>query len=920
MRLWVALLLAFVFCLPADAAEPRVLRTFDFEERDDGNYEETPMHFARVVAPGMPHWVRGRLATDAARSGSHSFRLSLDGGSSLYRLDHGILPAVPGAHYRVEARVRTTELAHARVRVIVRLVDVDGEPVPGTTRASTPFASPGGSTRWSRVAAETSTSNPDAKWLVYELGLLQPEHGGSDVGDEVAGDPMRRFQQDVRGTAWFDDVVVSRIPVLSAGRGASAGVFREGSPVTFWAEATDPAPGDLKGEGVVRDAAGDVVWEGDGTMRITTGDDGLERRHFDFDAGVLPPGWYELDLMVGGAAEVGGNAPASAASAFATMAVVVLAGDDPVPDGRFAADATALPAADWMQVPDALAPLGMGRLEIAVWGGPTNNDAGQSHREIDALAAAAESAGVELTAVFAGPTPELIRAAGGRDWLHLYRGLEGKSSDEIVADLWRASLGYLVSRHAHQVARWQIGRAQDAEDPRLRAMFDQFAGQVRRLVARPELAMPWPARRGTDVLPPAGDGTGGPTAMTVLVPASVPARSVPLYAADAARGSGRPTSVHLELPRPDTYGRLGMLSDVARRITYALAGGADRITLPLPFEPGYGGAGPEPDERYVVLRTLLSGLAGKQYLGQVPAGDVEQGVEAFLFGNPDESGGRGTIVLWARPTPTGGTNATPLLMNLGPAAEQVDLWGNRRRLTQAADGRRDGVAQVFAGTMPTLIVGVDAPLTRLRQTVRLDQPMIESSFRPHHRRLRLTNTFPRSIAGTVRLRPPSGWEARLDSPAFSLGPGESLDRPLELHIPYNSDAGEHRIYAELELRTGGQSDSGDGTGVVRMRVPVTARVGLADVGLRTVARRESGDLVVQQDITNYGGDVINYTAFVLVPGRARQERLVMRLGPGQSTTKLYRFTGAGVVAPGTAVRSGLRELEGTRILNDRVEL
>jgi hypothetical protein len=66
-------------------------------------------------------------------------------------------------------------------------------------------------------------------------------------------------------------------------------------------------------------------------------------------------------------------------------------------------------------------------------------------------------------------------------------------------------------------------------------------------------------------------------------------------------------------------------------------------------------------------------------------------------------------------------------------------------------------------------------------------------------------------------------------------------------------------------------------------------------------------------ISNYGDRPIDYNAFAIYPGQARQERLVTGLAPGQTTVKRYRFSGA-KVTPGTKVRVGVKELEGTRSL------
>jgi hypothetical protein len=64
---------------------------------------------------------------------------------------------------------------------------------------------------------------------------------------------------------------------------------------------------------------------------------------------------------------------------------------------------------------------------------------------------------------------------------------------------------------------------------------------------------------------------------------------------------------------------------------------------------------------------------------------------------------------------------------------------------------------------------------------------------------------------------------------------------------------------------------------------------------------------------------IDYTAFVICPGQARQERLVTNLGAGRTIIKKYRFKDVRVPKDGR-IRSGVKESEGTRILNDEVEI
>jgi hypothetical protein len=87
--------------------------------------------------------------------------------------------------------------------------------------------------------------------------------------------------------------------------------------------------------------------------------------------------------------------------------------------------------------------------------------------------------------------------------------------------------------------------------------------------------------------------------------------------------------------------------------------------------------------------------------------------------------------------------------------------------------------------------------------------------------------------------------------------------------------------------------------------------------MQTLALRDHNDVLVQQLITNYSEKPVDYIAFAIYPGQARQERLVTRLEAGKTIMKVYRFQNV-KADPGSKVRTGLKETVGSRILNDSV--
>ncbi len=172
------------------------------------------------------------------------------------------------------------------------------------------------------MIVETSTDDPSAAWIVVELGLLQPTAGGADADGFVAADDLLRFRQDVAGAAWFDDLVVSRVPQLKVTRGEASGVYYVGQPITFRALALDPAAGDLVSAAAVRDATGATVWRAVGERSVAASEGGIDAINFEFDVDPLPPGWYEAEIVVAGGRDAMGRGIVAAArrrSAFVVL-------------------------------------------------------------------------------------------------------------------------------------------------------------------------------------------------------------------------------------------------------------------------------------------------------------------------------------------------------------------------------------------------------------------------------------------------------------------------------------------------------------------------------------------------------------------------------------------------------------------------
>jgi hypothetical protein len=916
-------------------AATRVLRTFDFEERRLGNVEDLPMNWLKVEGPGLPHYVSGRLTTDRSRSGTHSFRLDLDGGSLLYRYPQGLIPVQPNSHYRIECWCQTTVMPNARACLTAYCTDQDGHPIASTLRRSDLYTATRDDDPWTPLGVDITANSPDAAWLVVELGLLQPAlYARTSLGSHAL------FPQDIHATAWFDDVSIAEVPTVWLRTERPGNIFRRSDAPRMIAAISDRFTDDLSARLVLRDAQGREVYQYDGALDVAAAQTlSSRRKRLTLSLPTnLPAGWYEATLKMSSRGQSLGARDAS---------LVVLADNpgEPAPDPRFGAVATALSPADWGELPDVLACTGLGRVKIAVWTAAA--DASRAAPvQFDSLLERLRDAQITPDAALLALPPEIAAVTGNSGFASLLRA-------DISA--WQPQLSFLVARHAGYFGDWQLGDDGDpsfVQDSRIRQAYDRVRQEFAHLVQRPEPAMPWPAWFELD--------SKAPPALSVYISPDIVPSQIPLYlndlrehsasqlataaapvasmsaseAPDAAANNvqpaptreaeGRPLSVYLVPLDRKKYGRDAQIADFAKRIAYSLAAGAKKIDVPLPYDvqdetvptnlaptrssdntaatdDGSDDSDQpqplsRPQELFLVLRTITNTLSGAEYRGEVPIAD---GVDAFLF----ERDGHGILMIWDK---TRGAGPRRVALQLSDAPTRLDMWGNSAPLLSSSDDRTSGSIVVDLGSTPIFLLDVDPHVAELRASLALDNDHIESSFEPHNRRIRFTNTFAQTLNGELRLRPPPGWTLTPQSISFSLRPGQTLDRQLTIEFPFNSTAGPKQIEARFKLQAEQDLD---------FTVPLVLHLGLSDIGVQTVAVRQGSDLLVQQFITNYGQTQLDYTAFAICPGRPRQERLVIGIDPGATVIKKYRFIDV-PTAGAVKIRTGLKENTGPRMYNE----
>ena len=869
----VFLLLAAAITRAAPPQVSRLVRSFDFEERRLGNDEDLPMHWVKVEGPGLPHYVNGHLSSDRAHTGKYSFRFDLNGGSLVYRYGSGQIPVRQGAHYRVEGYCHTTVLPNARARITAYFTDIDGHPFPSSICHSTLYSARQDNPNWQKLDLELTADQPEDAWLVLELELLQPtQYAPHTLGDRSL------FTQDIRGSAWFDDIAVSQVPQVLLSTDHPGNIFQLGEPASMQILVSDRFTDDLAARLAIINAKGEQVFQRNGSLEMSSARTaGPGQKKVTLWLPQLPPGWYEASLAL----------TSQGKQMDDDLLDFILLPDRSAPlapDPRFGMIATDLPIQGWSALPKILPMLSAARVKLAVWS--AEGDIEQSDPSgFDQLLEELQNLGISPTACLVDLPPKISEMVGG-SWSKL------PTTDPLR---WQPQLAFMVSRHANHLSRWQLGAdgtTAFVSNPQMRKVYAEVYSQFASLMDNPDLAMPWPAWYEPD--------NHLPATVAMSFPTSVLPNQLPLYIRQINTYKGHNLSLTIEPMDAKRYGRRVQIRDLAQRVIYALSAGAQRIDLPLPFTIEQQGSQTiqRPQELLLILRTLMTTLNGAKYQGKVP---IAEGVEAFLF----DRHGQGILALWDRGN---SSSVKQLAINLGEHPAMIDLWGNVTPLPRTR-GSSDSV-QLSIGSMPMFLCDIDGPQAQLRASVAIDQPLLESSFRPHQRHITFVNPNGQPIAGTLHLRVPAGWTVNPPIFNFSLNGGEKFDREITLSFPYNSFAGAKILNCDFAVQ---------GIANSKFTVPVEMRLGLSDVGMQTLALRDGDDVIVQQMVSNYGEQPINYSAFALVPDQARQERLVSNLAPGQTIIKAYRFTHV-QRKPGATVRVGLHEMNGVRVLNDEVPI
>lgn len=904
------------------AGSGRVVQFFDFEEQEF-NPDPVPRYWVRSQhappyreRPGYPSWNRAAFDKSVAFSGTTSVMLPTRGGSTSLRLVPNLISIFADADYLVSAKVKTTNLKHARAFLSARLLTQQGLVVMGSQTRSEPIISVDG---WTTVEITIPARSADAATLQIELDLLQPKQAMGLPG--VLSVP----EEDLTGSAWFDDVGVFQLPRILISP-------RDADPVVV-------APAKPSFVGIIRDLTGEAL-----SVKLTlTNDKGqviaTDQRvliggggTFDWSPTLPSLGWYAVTMDVSSGEKLSsrahtavlwttpsastpgrrGEAPSVRADALAVQIVADTASATDAPSMARLIESTGAGSAT-IPIDDALADKNVESLTAP---------------PIRALLDRILAADMALTLSIAGIPADLAQTLG----LDPIEPLALITRDERQ---WSPRWQSMLDLYGQRVNRWQVGATpvEISEPPltdELVARAAAFRTWLGKMVPGPNLTLPW---RGDWAGAP-GNADMGVDGVNVLVPLewSAAMLGIGLTTPDA-RASDPERVLQLQSLSSDTFGSHEAAASLLQRAVTlwaeqrigeqpeGSAGSPPRTRIGF-REPWMRSASSRPallpTPELAVVKAVVDHLAGRKVIGTLRAAP---GVRALVIASPESSSGLdgltrtrrpGAIVAWSE----GAQPADARIRTyLGSASvTRVDLYGNATNLKPIDPS---GLFDIPLDSTPIFIEGIDPELCLFTSSFGITPDFVPAVAAIHEHSLVLTNPWNTRISGTVQLQSPDSRPGRIwtYSPVapmtFSIGPGAIQKLPISFSFPASSESGSREIYATIKL-TAQQAYP-----PMRLTVPIT--IGSRDLDLSVVAAlgpsTAGPDVVLTVSVTNTGQAARTLQVDVQGADVAQQRQPISNLLAGEGVVRRFVFPGAAQILSGKRLRVTLSDVDGAERLN-----
>ena len=865
----------------------RVTRAFGFEERDT-NPLPVPRGWYRAQhdpnvprdRPGFPIWNRAVLDYQSpAYSGIGSVQLPTDGGSTSLILRYGELSIFPSADYVISARVHTEGLVHARARLVATFIDKDGNELPDSQVSSDLVRSENG---WTLLSVLLEGTEPEAAFIRLELELLQPEH---QPRTRLTQD-FTVWEQDFNGAAWFDDVIIAQIPMITLSAGATGNIAASHQPPTLDIHVRDLTGEALKTTVVVQDSTGTVI-------DSTSYEHGTARLKQSWTPDIQGFGWYNATLSVTSNGILVGRRNLDFAWAPPPH--------DPLP-GAFRLGTTSTNPKLINAIPDIARSANVSGVDLPLWDSTTRTDAATPSpilKTIDTLV----RAGLDVSLSIDEVPMDLADAAA----------LDPDAVHELIVDhppILMPALGPILDRYGQVVERWRLGQSDTLERadilaPRLESALNTLDPYIPGAV----IAVPWAPDRTFEP-----ELIIGSTALTVRAESAYSDRFFEDLVtswnnARTEAGNPKESALAIRIPtsQSDTSPRTARdrAANLARRAVsawWALASNtqdprAARVTLDDPFriEPGKRGR-ITPAPELVVWRTLTDTLGSRIPIASI---DLMDGVRALLCSPPAGSTAPSdaALIIW-RDQPTDEPTPLRIPLSMNPV-RAIDIFGNTTNvpITRTTDLQLPA-HEIEIKREPTIILDVNPELVATLGSLSFSPDTLDATSGIHTHDLILDNPYPFRIRGKIYIVEPGGYTNQDDQPIdrsweinprvvrFVLDPGESLEQPINIAYSTAQIAGPKPLVFDVEL-------SAD-QDYPLIRVPKTIDLDseLLELDLNVTRQHaDNGDLytVVDAQVLNRATEPVLIDVSAVAPRQPRQGSTINALEPQASAKREFLF-------------------------------
>ncbi len=867
---------------PFKAAETIRLFTFDNEQDRTLDKLPQPADWSRRRGPLFPEYVDAYvdpIDVPADFTGPRALRFKLNGGQATY-----YSPAIritPDHAFGLEASIRTEGLVHDAAFVSLSFLNYKHQRI--TRYLSRPVM--GTHEEYQRVQIGPFNPRSDYKFVVIGCHLM-------------AGAKM-----DIQGDAWFDDLRLAGLPLVQVTTQSGRHYFIEGDPVIIEARVLgresgkkrhlmlelETAESDISNPGEVIQWSRKKVIAGDADLDNTDATylwDLSELKHKD--GPFLNKGFYRVRATF----ERDGVSIIQKETTFAVMERA-----KPGSRGKFGWSLTQ--GAAEMQVPElaeVAAQGGVNWIKYPLWS--EDNVGGASSSEGFAqLMERLTRKDIQLVGVLNHPPKSLMDKFA--------QNLSGSGLSKIFtmpAEFWLPSLEPVIASYSFRIRHWQLGDETDKSFIGMKSLpqiLSAIKQEFDRVGRNSQIGVHW------DWKQPLPSHADMPDSFLSLNTEPAPNDTQLQEYLEQTKSAGIPRWVLIK-PLPANMPLNSRAADLVRRMMVAQLGEADAVFAFNPFDPEFGLLHPDgsPTELFLPWRTAALALQETTFLGKF---NMPNGSPNVVFAKPGEV----LMVIWNdRPTTEkiylGENVQISDLFGLTKPAETVEVVRKGERKT----GFTPQQQVLHVGPVPIIVRKCSEPIARWRLAVQFQKKQLPSQFGEHQEILMGKNTFPQGVTVKSNIEFSDKWNIEQPRAPQTLAPGEDYQVPVSLSFPSGAGIGQLGSTIDFEI-------SADREYRFTVYRPYTLGLGKINLDVNSYIERKRGRaiLVVEQIITNNTDplEILNFNCNLLIPGRRRQKRSVVKLGRGEDR-KFYWIPNAESLI-GQQISLRVIQVDGKRFLN-----